>query len=252
MPGGTFNLLPKKRLQVKKPAKYLENIVRTSKEEIEDKFTKDAVHIMKVGDGNGNSHLTFSVGMGLPVELLNEAYKNKKHKYWKVAMVAARTVLSAAWGGSYYQKFNKKMPLKITYTNHQGEVREQEREWLAIMAQSVTTLGLPKRIDRLFWKAEKSPEMFHAVGTDRNLSTVLSYGIPILGGRNSSWEDWETGETIKVTPLNHQLKTLKIEADQEFQYQFNGELSYGSDPCVTRELHISNGPVIEFIDNFFR
>ena len=92
--------------------------------------------------------------------------------------------------------------------------------------------------------------MFHAVGTDLDLSTTVMYGLPIATGHATSFEDRESNQPRKVLPLNHQVSELEIEGD--FSYQFNGELSYGPDPCSARVLRVSQGVDVNFIANYFR
>ncbi len=251
LPGGTFCILPKKRLKVENPNKYLSDIVKTSKNDAAHRFTIDEIPVMKVKDDSGNEHLSFSVGMGFPVTMLEEIYKKKKLKYFRLIMMGIKALGSAIIDGKYYRKFDKSQRLKVTLIDNNGNKEVYERDWLGIMAQSITTIGLPKSIDKVFLKAEKSSDMFHAVGTDLNFRGVLKYCIPIATGDSPGYQDRSTGEWIRVLPLNHQVRSMNVEGDK-FHYQFNGELTYGPDLCVTNNLQISNGPSLRIISNFFR
>src|SRR3989339_1947058 len=62
IPGGTFNILPKK-MGIKNPFKYLSRISNTT--DLDD-LTVKGINMMRVIDGQHQEHLSFSVGVGLP------------------------------------------------------------------------------------------------------------------------------------------------------------------------------------------
>ncbi len=244
--GGTFNVLAR-RLNAKKPPKYLQNIVNS--EDI-NKLTVRGINMMNVYD-DYNNHLSFSAGVGLPVDLLEEVYAKKHLKYLRVALMALRMVGSAIIDGGYCQRFNQKKRLNIIAQGHNGEI-VQEENWLGVMAQSIETLGIPSFLPqpKLFRKAE-TENRFHAVGTILDFRKLLQYLPAIYSGAAPSFTNELTEETTPVFALNHQLKEIRIQSEEAFKYQFNGELTFGKHRCRTRELYITAGKNVNFIADDF-
>lgn len=245
--GGTFNVL-EKRLDIKNPFNYLQNITRTDDV---NNLTLGGVNMMHVYDDSGNDHLSFSVGVGLPVYLLEEVYQKKHMKYLRVALMMLRMIGSALVDGEYQQKFNKKAKIQVTAQGHNGEITKQAN-WLAIMAQSIDTMGLPKFLpkSKLFRKAE-TEDRFQAIGSTLEFRKLLQYFPAIYTGDSPSLTDSSTDEITPVLTLDHQLKDMKLQSEEPFRYQFNGELSYGRKACITRELYITAGKNINFIKDDF-
>ena len=242
--GGTYDILGRK-LNVDNPFKHLANIVQC--EDVDD-LTVKGIKMMRVSDDSNNEHLTFSSGVGFPVKLLEEAYKKKHLKYIRIAIMTIRALGSAIIGGEYYQMFNKRQKLLVTSKGHKGEV-EQVEDWLGIVAQSIDSLGIPKYLPqpRVFRNAE-SEGRFHGVGIAMDFRKFLMYFPAVYAGETVHYKDREADEIKPVLTLNKQLKSLKIEADQPFKYQFSGELEFDGKPCQTRELNIDAGKNFYFIE----
>ena len=241
--GGTFNNLPK-RMDIKKPFEYLQNIVDS--EELND-LTVQGIKMMRVNDDSSHEHLSFSTGVGFPVELLEEIYRKKHLKYFWIATMTLRAVGSAIVNGDYCQKFNKKQRMVVTGEGNGGELYKEDK-WLGLVAQSIESLGIPKYLPqpRIFRKAE-SEGRFHAIGTTLDFRELLMYMPAIYAGKSVQYRDSLTDEFHSVLSLNKQLKSIKIQSEELFKYQSCGELSYGDKPFKTRELYIDAGKSIDFI-----
>jgi len=229
--GGTFNVLSK-RLGIRKPYKYLTDIVDESSVE---QLTLKSMHLMDVENDKAQHHLCFSVGAGAVVKFIEEVDKRKRLKFLNVGYVVAKLLLSAVHKGKYYSMFNEKIRMSIN-----GE----EDSWLFFMAQTVRSLGMPKILEpRILKKAEKSKERFQLLASTMDLSRLLAW-LPLIYLNDPALK------TTSFSPdrfINQQCKTVNIVSEEPFNYQFNGELYYGEELCTTRELYISRGRTIDFI-----
>lgn len=252
--GGTFNILAK-RLNIDHSIQFLENIAQA---ESANDLPVEGINLMRVSDDSKYEHLSFSTGMGIVVNLLEEAYQKKHLKNLRIAIMLGKLVGSAIVGGEYYQLFNQKKKLMI---NGEGNTEEftQEGSWLGIAAHSVKSLGLPKWLPqpKLFRHAE-TEKRFHAVGTTVNLGNFLRHlpsiyvGEPVYYRERGNEEQGfngnkEYGDIKPVLNLDKQLKSLTIFSEEPFKYHSCGELSLGYRPCLTRELQINSGRTIYFV-----
>ncbi len=245
--GGTFNVLAK-RFDIKRSLKYLQAIANSDDL---NKLAVRGINMMHVYDDSGNDHLSFSAGVGMPVDFLEETYKKKHLKFVRVGLMALRLIGSTLVEGDYYKRFNRKKRLNVVAQGHNGEIAKEDG-WLGIIAQSIETLGLPKFLPepKLFRKAETEGR-FYAIGTTVGLGKFLQYLPAIYSGDSPSYTDQITEQVSPVLALDHQLKEMKILSDEPFKYQFNGELSFCRKSCLTRELHITAGKNVNFIVNDF-
>lgn len=252
--GGTFNVLAKE-MELVKPFKYLENIVKTGNV---DNLKIKGINMMRMRDDLGHNQLSFSVAVGFPIDLMEELYRHKHTKFmgldlkyaW-IGLLAAKIWCSAYISGGYYKKFDKKQKIKVTSMGNSGKTYMQEEDWLGVIAQSITSIGIPKFISqpRTFRHAE-TEGMFHAVGTTLDFKTFLDYFRRVYFGDSITFTDWE-GQTRKVLELDKQLKELKLESERPIRYQFNGELSFGSQPCKANEIYITADRHRKFIKDEF-
>lgn len=242
--GGTFNILSR-RLKVKDSFKYLNTIVES--EEVNNLIVK-GIKMMRVSDDSGHKHLSFSSGVGFPVDLLEEAYKKKHLKYFRIGLMAIKALGSAIVGGKYYQQFNKRRKMLVTGEGHAGEISIEEN-WLGIMAQSIDSLGIPKYLPqpKIFRNAETDGR-FHGVGVAMDFRKFLIYFPAIYTGESVHYKDRESEEIKPVLALDKQLKSLKIQSEEAFKYHFSGELEFDGQPCLTRELNIDAGKNVYFIE----
>jgi len=246
--GGSFRLLFK-RLGVKNSYDYLEKIVRSN--DVND-FSVEGIEMMRIRDDSKREHLCFSTGTGLPVTLLDEVYQRKSWRNVSVAWMIARTLLSAAFNGTYYKRFDVHRKMRINAEGHVGELCK-EGEWLGVIAHSISTLGIPRYFPkpRLFEDAE-TKERFHAVGTKADIKTLLKYILPIYMRDRPHYFNRDRKEVIPVLDLDHQLKEMTIQSEEPFVYQFNGDSTIENLPCMTRELYIHSGRNLNFIKDEFK
>lgn len=250
IPGGTFNILAK-RMKISDSFAYLENIVKTQNT---DDLTVKGINMMRVVNSKSYEHLSFSAGVGLPVDLLEAVYQKKHMKYIRVGLMAARIILSSLVQGDYYQKFNKHRRLNISAKGNADKVFDDgEGRWLAVLAQTIDYIGTPAFLpkSKLFRKAETEGR-FQAVGTKLSLNKFLQYLPAIYAGDSVYYNSEESEDKIPVLGLDKQLKEIMIQSETPFRYQFNGELSFGREPCLTKELYIYADRCINFIENDFK
>ncbi len=252
--GGTFNVMAKE-MEIKNPFKYLENIVKTNDV---DNLKIRGINMMRMRDDIGHNQLSFSVAVGFPIDLMEEFYKHKylkfmgiDLKYAWIGLMFAKIMCSTYIAGDYYKKFDNKQKIKVTETGNSGNTQTQEEDWLGIIAQSIPSIGIPKFLiqPRTFRHAE-TEGMFHAVGTTLDFKTFLDYFRRVYLGDSITFTDWE-GRTRKVLELDKQLKELKLESERPIRYQFNGELSFGSQPCKANEIYITADRHRKFIRDEF-
>lgn len=244
--GGTFGILAD-RLNIHDPIEYVKNILKIKK--LCDLTVKD-IKMMRIEDDSSYSHISFSVGTGFPVKLLEEAYKKKHLKNVRVALMTLRSIYSAILKSDYHRRFDGLQKMTLTAQSHAGELETIEKEWLGIAAQSISSLGLPRFMpyrEGLFWKSEQAEDTFHAIGIDYNFRRFLRHVPTIFLGEADTYRDPETNEKRQTLALDKQLKSLIIDAEYPFPFQTCGELSLGPRPCITSKLYIHAYKSIRFI-----
>jgi len=249
--GGTFNVLAKE-MDIKKPFKYLENIIATDDA---DELTTKGINMMRVKDNLGHDQLSFSAAIGFPIDILEEFYKKKHLKYFRVGLMAIRTLGSAIVDGSYYKKFDNKQKIKVTTKGNSGKIITLEDEWLGLMAQSTKSFGMPQSLSKLFqprtFRNAETEGRFHAVGMTIDFRKFLQYLPSILIGDSTTYTDWEGRQERRVLELDKQLSELTLESEKPIKYQFNGELNFGSEPCKANEIYITADKHRKFIQDDF-
>jgi len=239
--GGTFGILAN-RLDIRDPVVYVKNILKTK--ELGNLTVKD-IKLMRVEDDSGYSHVSFSVGTGFPVRLLKEAYKKKHLKNLRIGMMTLRSIFSAIANGNYYRRFDGQQKMTISTKSHFDEVETCTREWLALIAQTISSIGLPKGLPRrqeIFQKAETAEDTFHAIGVDYNFRRMLWEMPQIYIGEAGTYRDRKTDEERRVLLLDKQLQSLTITADEPFEYQSCGEIF-----APTKTLYINSYKTVRFI-----
>lgn len=244
--GGTFGILAD-RLNIGDPIEYVKNILQTEK--LCGLTVKD-IKMMRVEDDSGYAHISFSVGIGFPVRLLEEVYKKKHLKNIRVALMALRSIYSSILKSDYHRRFDGQQEMTLTAQSHDGETETIRKNWFGIAAQSISSLGFPKFVpyrEELFWKAEQAEETFHALGVDYNFRRFLRHVPSILIGEADTYRDPETNERRPTLALDKQLKSLTIHSENPFSFQTCGELHLGQRPCITSSLYIHAYKSIRFI-----
>ncbi|MFH1637667.1 MAG: diacylglycerol kinase family protein [Candidatus Woesearchaeota archaeon] len=251
LPGGTFNLMAKVVGSKKfDEEKYLEDIIMAT--DLEKLPVRD-FDMMKIRDDRGVEKYGFSFGVGFPVTLLEEAYKQKKWKYLWLSCVGAKLIGSIAlqktfgrvlpkkWVAGiqsflndYYQRFGRKYHLNIN-----GD----EGEWFGFMAQTIQTIGAP--FSKPFYMAHLSQKKFHAMGTklsvikDTDIFSMAAYSWMIYTGR---------GNLIQGLDINRQLDKTYITSEEEFKYQVNGDLEHSNGKkFIANRVDIEPGSTLQLI-----
>jgi hypothetical protein len=246
--GGSFGVLAN-RLNANDSVQQVKDILNAEK--LSDLAVKD-IKLMRVEDDSGKTHYSFSVGVGFPVRLLQEAYKKKHLKNLRVVMMTGRAIGSATLSTflktEYYRIFEGQQKMTVTTTNHDDDDETFKAEWLGIIAQTINSVGLPKGIpyrQKLFWKAEEAENTFHAIGVDYGFRRLLWEAPRIYIGEAGTYRDRETNQERRVLLLDKQVKSLEISSSEEsFEFQSSGDLF-----PPTHKLLIHSHPIkIRFID----
>jgi len=230
IPGGTYNILSKE-CEIKNPKKYLKNILKLG---IKDLSFRE-IDMLKITDNNDLTSYGFSFGVGGPITLLEEAYKRKKLKYVRVALMFARLLFSRVFRQKYFELFNQKTPLDIK-TNIEGEGLNFEGNYLGVMAQTIKPAGL--KISKTFYKADSRRGYFHAMGTQMELGTFIDYLWPFLRGRE-----------IPGMDLNAQTNNLQLTSKKPIKYNVNGELDLMGKPYFAEQMNVEHGLTMKIIQS---
>ncbi|RME54561.1 hypothetical protein D6777_03435 [Candidatus Woesearchaeota archaeon] len=241
---GTWNVLAKHvGMKSNQWQKYLEYIVNTKKEDL----TTQDVGLIKIEDDKGKTTYGFSYGMGLPVTILNEYYTAKDLKMIKLGMMLGEFGVSAFFKyinvplissvaskflsekisyGKFFDKFAQKREYKLTYENGESE----NANLLGLMAQTLPSLGLPKC--NIFYKATNTKK-FHVLGTKHDILEALILSPALY-----------TGNMHLVSPealIDKQTNYFKIESEQPFDYQVNGDTDFLGDQFKANKVELSYG-----------
>jgi diacylglycerol kinase family enzyme len=250
-PSGTWNILAKHvDMKPKQWHSYLEHIVETPLDELS---TQD-VGLIKIRDYERRLLYGFTFGTGLPVSILNEYYTAKELKTIKLASMLGKFTMSAMFKhmpilskaarffvkenistGKFFDRFAEKRRYKLT--NKKGKTIETSL--LGIMAQTVPSLGLPKC--NIFYRATNT-EKFHVLGTKHDILEALVLSPALY-----------TGNMHLLSPehlIDLQTDYFKIESDERFNYQVNGDLEYLGEEFNTNQVELSHGRRIHLIKYF--
>lgn len=235
--GGTFNVLSK-RLGIDGSYKQQHLVNAVNKRSIEDLMSENIQSINMMGclDDSQNYHLCFSVGVGAIVNFLKEIDQKKHLKLLKVGWMMGKLFLSTLSKGKYYQKFNQKTRMTVDGV---------EDDWLLYVTQTVASLGMPKWMPKfkILEKTEKSHDRFLTVGTTMNLSRYFNY-LPAILSDDPALQKTDFGNDRLIIK---QMEETYLCSEEPMDYQFNGEYTYGKDPCRTRELYLTQGRKINFV-----
>lgn len=235
IPGGTWNLLSK-QCQVKKPKKYIEDIVRGR----EERLFYQGIDLMKISDDTGVEKYGFTFGLGVPVKLLEEAYKRKQWKWARIAMIITNVILK----GKYYTEFAKETPLKVN-VGLNGNSKDYSGSYAGIMAQTIETVGKFIKPMTMFYRAQKLDGHFHALaGSKKVIDDLLFYGLPLSYGKELPQS---------VVPIDVQTNSLYIYSEKPLNYQVNGDLARYENgklvPYCANEFHVTQGLRIKIIQS---
>lgn len=237
IPGGTWNLLSK-QCKVKKPRKYIEDIVRGR----EDRLFYQGIDLMKISDDTGVEKYGFSFGIGAPVKLLEEAYKRKQWKGVRVAMIIGNVLLK----GKYYKKFAQEIPLKVN-AGLNGNSKDYSGSYAGIMANTIESVGKLPLIKpmTMFYRAQKLPGYFHLLaGSKKAIDDLWAYGIPL---------GWGKELPQSVVPIDAQTNSAYIYSEQKLNFQINGDLTHNENgkivPYCANEFHVEYGLTIKIIQS---
>jgi len=258
---GTWNVMSKHVGNKKGDSSdYLEYIVKT---ELEDLATVD-VGEMKVSDDRGKVTYGFSFGFGMPITLLEEAYKAKYLKAVRVVQVIAQLLGSAAMYGEYYKKFAEKKTYKLT----NGNGKTEEVELLGLMAQTIPCVGLPW--SNIFYKAHDT-DKFHVLGAKHDileltaLAPVLYFGKTNFLKRDLLFNELDVKSVLSLLPalytknndlfshdklIDKQTDNYNITSEEPYRYTMNGDLAFMDDPYIANSTTIEGGnktKIIKFL-----
>ncbi|MBI5398791.1 hypothetical protein HZB03_04975 [Candidatus Woesearchaeota archaeon] len=246
--GGTQNVFSKRcGLTTKREVtSYLTEIVQAkSKEEL---FVEN-FDLMKIEDDRGLSMYGFTFGVGMPVTLLEEYYKNKDARYVRIAWLVTRCITSylfykakkgfglqprkeahfyAQQIKNFYEIMNVKFPIRVN--------SEEAQDYLAIMAQTIPSIGMTW--SNMFYRAEKAQRQFHVLGTKANVDEVLLYLPAIYLGKPT---------LIVNDHLDVQTSDMTVSSDVPLHYQVNGELDYLGNKLSANSIRLSYGLTLDII-----
>ncbi len=231
LPGGTFNMMAE-FTQVKKWDEghfFYDLLTAKSLKKLK---VKD-MDMLKVRDDRGVDKYSFSAGVGLPVTILEEAYKRKRMKWLRLAAMGIHLKFSQAARGEYYEKFSKCYDLDVN-----GDCGD----WWGLMAQTIATIGLGSKP---FYLAEDSSGAFHTMGTKKNmldnsLGEILYLAYGLYKGM---------GHLIESNlDLNERTDYLEVKAKDPFPFHVSGDVvNSNGKRFEANELEIRHGTSIKLI-----
>ncbi|MEA3379198.1 MAG: diacylglycerol kinase family protein [Nanoarchaeota archaeon] len=228
IPGGTWNVMSKHaELKKRKWKKYLRMLIKSN---IED-LSKQDIGLMNIKDNNNLEAYGFSFGMGMASTLLEEYYRAKYLKLFKVAEMAIKLFGSAIINGEFYKRFNDHYEVIL----ENGNGKKIKENVLGVMAQTIPNIGAPK--SRPFYRATHS-QKFHILGTQMGITDFLWAAIPFYFGKSNLLKnmiDLQTG-TYKITSAN-----------KPFKYQVNGDLEFDNNKFYANEVTLTHGRTIDVI-----
>lgn len=225
--GGTFNMLSK-HCKVH-PKRYLSDIIHAEDEEL----YYQGIDMMKITDSNGLATYGFSFGVGLPITLLEEYYKQKRWKMFKIALIAGRLIFSQMFRHKYYKLFANKTELEVT-SSVEGKDYECNGKYLGIMAQTIESAG--SRLIHPFYKAQQKPGFFHAMGTVMGLDNFLPYALPFA-----------LGKVIPGMGLDIQTNLLDLKSEAPIKYHVNGEFDFIDRAYCADKIKVEHGLTLNII-----
>ncbi len=228
IPGGTFNLLSK-QCKIKKPKKYIKDIVNANNDEI---YSQE-VDMVKVTDDRDMVSYGFNFGLGSLVTLLEEYYKHKRLKHLKVGWILGRIMFSKMFRQKYYDHFAKQTPLEVM-ANVKGIKQDYSKDYLGIAVQTIKSIGM--KFSKPFYKAQEKSGTFHAMGTGMELRDLLFYSLPFYFGK-----------PVPNMDLDLQTESLVIESARPIKYQVNGELDLMGKPYFANRMQVEHGLSLNII-----
>lgn len=232
--GSTFGVVakqcnvPKKRKDVKK---YIEQIIA------DEGIYRQNIDFIKVRDNNGIETYGFSFGVGTVVTLLEEVYKRKTWKMARVGLILARLRFSKMFREQYYALFNQKTNFNVQ-VNVDGQIQSYDDEYLAIMAQTIKSIGL--RGSETFYRAQERTGYFHVRGVAEELKEVM---------RLKNMARIYSG--LPFGKLDEQTDITTISSEEPFPYQMNGDLEFRTNghiiPYLANRVTIEHGKTFQFL-----
>jgi len=228
IPGGTINILSK-QCKVKKPKKYLNEIINAE----DDELYLQEIDMLRVRDDRGLESYGFNFALGAPITLLEEYYKHKRLKLLKVGWIVARIIFSTMFRQKYYDIFAKQYPLEVK-VDVNGCEKDYSRDYLGVVFQTIESLGM--KFSKPFYKAQQKPKTFHAMGTGMEMKDFLYYALPFYFGK-----------PIPNMHLDVQTNKVTIKSEEPIKYQVNGELDLMGKPYFANQMIVEHGLTMNII-----